>query len=246
MKNNDEDDPVSVPAPMSLSRATIRVAQLLLVHGTLTAPQLAEELQLSSVAIRRHLETLLTVGMISESESPPFGPAKPRGRGRPAKYFQLTPIGRDFFDSHYDDLAAETLRYLQETYGDQAVIEFARHRANNLAQRYAAVTGLPSTSDRVHALAALLSQDGFAANTSSGPSSVQLCQHHCPVAHVATEFPQLCDAEREAFSEILDVHVTRLSTLAAGGGVCTTVIPTTDNVEGLRATPVADSERNSA
>jgi predicted ArsR family transcriptional regulator len=47
------------------------------------------------------------------------------------------------------------------------------------------------------------------------------------VQQVATEFPQLCEAETAAFSRLLGVHVQRLSTLAGGGHVCTTSIPDT-------------------
>ena len=54
----------------------------------------------------------------------------------------------------------------------------------------------------------------------------QLCQHHCPVAHVAEEFPQLCEAETEVFGRVLGTHVQRLATIAHGDGVCTTCIPT--------------------
>ena len=50
----------------------------------------------------------------------------------------------------------------------------------------------------------------------------QLCQHHCPVAHVAAEFPQLCEAETEAFGRLLDTPVQRLATIAHGDGICTT------------------------
>jgi predicted ArsR family transcriptional regulator len=56
-------------------------------------------------------------------------------------------------------------------------------------------------------------------------TGVQVCQGHCPVQHVAAEFPQLCQAETEAFSRLLGVHVQRLSTLAAGEHVCTTFVP---------------------
>ncbi len=55
----------------------------------------------------------------------------------------------------------------------------------------------------------------------------QLCQHHCPVAHVAERFPQLCEAETEVFSRLLGKHVQRLATIAHGDGVCTTHIPRT-------------------
>jgi predicted ArsR family transcriptional regulator len=47
------------------------------------------------------------------------------------------------------------------------------------------------------------------------------------VAHVAEQFPQLCEAETEAFAELLGTHVQRLATIAHGDGVCTTFIPMT-------------------
>jgi predicted ArsR family transcriptional regulator len=57
------------------------------------------------------------------------------------------------------------------------------------------------------------------------PVGEQLCQQHCPVSHVAHEFPQLCEAETEAFASVLGSHVQRLATIAHGDGVCTTCIP---------------------
>ena len=62
-----------------------------------------------------------------------------------------------------------------------------------------------------------------------GAPSLALCQHHCPIAHVAAEFPQLCEMETEVFAKILGTHVQRLATIAHGDGVCTTVIPKSTN-----------------
>jgi predicted ArsR family transcriptional regulator len=45
------------------------------------------------------------------------------------------------------------------------------------------------------------------------------------VAHVAEQFPQLCEAEAEVFSSLLGTHVQRLATIAHGDGVCTTFVP---------------------
>jgi predicted ArsR family transcriptional regulator len=64
------------------------------------------------------------------------------------------------------------------------------------------------------------------AGTASPLTGIQLCQGHCPVQHAAREFPQFCDAETDAFSRLLGVHVQRLATLAHGDHVCTTFIPT--------------------
>jgi predicted ArsR family transcriptional regulator len=64
----------------------------------------------------------------------------------------------------------------------------------------------------------------------AGPiHGIQLCQHHCPVSHVAEEFPELCETEREAFAEILGTHVQRLATIVNGDCACTTHIPLTES-----------------
>ena len=82
------------------------------------------------------------------------------------------------------------------------------------------------------ALADALSANGYASTTETighGPDvlGVQICQHHCPVAHVAAEFPQLCEAETRAFERVLGTYVQRLATIAHGDGVCTTHVPVT-------------------
>jgi predicted ArsR family transcriptional regulator len=81
------------------------------------------------------------------------------------------------------------------------------------------------------ALARIFTRAGYAASVRDLPvlnqQSVgeQLCQQHCPVSHVAHEFPQLCVAETVAIRRVLGSHVQRLATIAHGDGVCTTCIP---------------------
>jgi len=70
-----------------------------------------------------------------------------------------------------------------------------------------------------------LSADGYAASSQQAGTGVQVCQHHCPIAHVAADFPQLCEAETEMFGRLLGTHVQRLATIAHGDGICTTHIP---------------------
>jgi predicted ArsR family transcriptional regulator len=79
---------------------------------------------------------------------------------------------------------------------------------------------------------AALSADGYAATVhdlrpTTNCTAVQVCQHHCPVQHVAEEFPALCEAETEAIGRLVGRHVQRLATIAHGDGVCTTHIPLT-------------------
>jgi predicted ArsR family transcriptional regulator len=199
-----------------------RVARSILVNGPSTAAALAERLDLTAAAVRRHLDQLLEEGTI-EAREPRSRAA--RGRGRPAKVFGLTEAGRDGFDQQYDDLAVQALRFLDETGGADAVREFARRRVAFIEKRFGTVADEHPELSPAEVLARVLSDEGYAAAVREIPVGDQLCQQHCPVSHVAHEFPQLCEAETEAFSRVLGSHVQRLATIAHGDGVCTTCIP---------------------
>jgi predicted ArsR family transcriptional regulator len=200
-----------------------RVARSILEHGPSTAAALAARLDLTPAAVRRHLDHLVAEGAV-ESRDP--RPAGTRGRGRPAKVFALTESGRDGFAQQYDDLALQALRFLAETGGDDAVRAFADRRMSFIEERFADVLADEPTLSPAEALARVFSDEGYAAGVRELPLvGDQLCQQHCPVSHVAHEFPQLCEAETAAISRVLGRHVQRLATIAHGDGVCTTCIP---------------------
>ena len=202
-----------------------RVARSILVNGPSTAAALAERLDLTPAAVRRHLDQLLEEGAVEAREPRAHGH---RGRGRPAKVFALTEAGRDGFDQQYDDLAAQALRFLAETGGEEAVREFAARRAAFISERFESVSAEHPELGAAEVLARIFTDEGYAASVRDLPVvGEQLCQQHCPVAHVAHEFPQLCEAETEAISQVLGRHVQRLATIAHGDGVCTTCIPST-------------------
>ena len=218
-----------------------RVARSILTNGPSSAAVLAERLELTPAAVRRHLDHLLEQGVVEAREERVYGP---RGRGRPAKVFVLTDSGRHAFHQAYDDLAATALHFIAEAGGEQAVAEFARRRALEVGQRYQELIDAAPDSDKAEVLAEALTADGYAASTAERGHGAQLCQHHCPVAHVAEQFPQLCEAETEVFATLLGRHVQRLATIAHGDGVCTTHIPAAvpDSSGALPNSSVSDGE----
>ena len=200
-----------------------RVARSVLVDGPSTAAALAERLDLTPAAVRRHLDQLVDDGAV-EARDP--RPGAHRGRGRPAKVFAITERGRELFDQQYDDLAAQALRFLAETAGQDAVREFAQRRAAFIKKGFESVSAQEPALTPAQVLARVFTDEGYAASVTHLPVvGEQLCQQHCPVSHVAHEFPQLCEAETEAIGEVLGTHVQRLATIAHGDGVCTTCIP---------------------
>jgi len=217
-------------APVALEDGTTRerVVRSVLVNGPSTAAALAERLSLTPAAVRRHLDQLLDEGTLEAREPRATGH---RGRGRPAKVFALTEAGRDRFDQAYDDLAVQAIRFLAETGGEEAVRSFADRRAAKIEQRFHAVSEARPDLAPAEALAQVFTDEGYAAAVRDLPvgqqTGQQLCQQHCPVSHVAHEFPELCEAETAAIGRMLGRHVQRLATIAHGDGVCTTCIPQT-------------------
>lgn len=196
------------------------VGRSILENGPSTAVSLGQRLGLTPAGIRRHLDLLVSEGIL-EAKEPRISPL--RGRGRPSKVFVMTDRGRQKFEHSYDDLAVAALKFIAASSGEHLVQAFAQSRADDIARK--ASLELSKTSDKSRALASFLTEQGYAASVETLPTGEEICQHHCPIAHVAAEFPQLCEAETEAFSSLLGRHVQRLATIAHGDGVCTTYIP---------------------
>lgn len=201
------------------------IARLILEHGPATASTLSQSLALTPAGIRRHLELLVADGILEAREP---RTASARGRGRPSKVFLMTDAGRAQFEHTYDDLAVSALRFMASHSGEHLVASFAQSRADDIetkANEYIEQNRTSRKNDKVVLLAEFLTDQGYAASVADRGLGEEICQHHCPIAHVASAYPQLCEAETQAFSRLLGTHVQRLATIAHGDGVCTTYIP---------------------
>ncbi|MGO3327639.1 helix-turn-helix transcriptional regulator [Gordonia sp. (in: high G+C Gram-positive bacteria)] len=197
------------------------VVSLLVDEGPMTASDIADRLGISPAGVRRHLDNLTDGGDV---ELAPAGFNK-GGRGRPAKWFQLSATGRGKLRHAYDDLAGAAIRTLRDVAGQGAVERFARERVDGLVSEVTPVAESGSVIATVEQIATALTGAGYSADVREVGAGVQMCQHHCPVAHVAAEFPELCEAETAAFTELLGTHVQRLATIANGDCVCSTHVP---------------------
>ncbi|QDQ97431.1 helix-turn-helix transcriptional regulator [Tomitella fengzijianii] len=236
--------PAAEPHVSAEAGTRAEVVRLLLEDGPLSATEIGSRLGLSAAGARRHIEALVEQGeaMVASGAG-----AHRRGPGRPAKQFQLTAAGRAGLGHAYDDLAGDAIRALRELGGEDAVAEFARRRVRSIVRGVTAAddglpvaaedaagqnhapSGSPDADERIaataDAIAEAMSGAGYVANTRRVGNGVQICQHHCPVAHVAAEFPEFCEAEQEAFRDLLGTHIQQLATIANGDAVCTTHVP---------------------
>ncbi|MFC3299127.1 helix-turn-helix domain-containing protein [Arthrobacter agilis] len=247
------DRTAQIVSPDPDERTRDRVLAAVLERGPVSAAELGDTLGFTPAAMRRHLDALSGDGLIEvkRARSSAAGAGRParryvlsqRGQARMGNDYldiataALVQLGEAAGPAAIEEFARTRFSGMEERY--RPIVEAAG----------------PELEDRAGALAAALSADGFVGSTKTvGPRppraprplhtpvaspfpsvqaqpgrpvmlSVQLCQGHCPIQELASAFPAFCEQETRVFSRLLGVDVRRLSTLAAGGHVCTTHIP---------------------
>ena len=198
------------------------ILQHLLRQGHCTVQELADRLQVSPQAVRRHLKDLETDGLIVHQ-------VVQAGMGRPNYSYVLSQEGRDRFPDRYDDFAVSLLDTLVETVGADQMGSILRKQWERKAMEYRDRIGSGSLKKRVVKLVALRCTEGYMAEYHSidvngavvdqGDRFI-LTEYNCAIAHIAESFPSVCGHELEMFAVALDCMVERTHWLVNGEHRC--------------------------
>ncbi len=213
---------VKLSAQKSLSMTTIQptstkqdILRLLLKHSPATAHDLADHLDISTQAVRRHLKDLEDEGLI-EYESVAVG------MGRPQHFYQLSAAGRAHFPSGYNDFAVSFLDTLAETVGQEQVSSILRKQWERKAREYHDRLGNGSVSDRVKNLVGLRQAEGYMAECYPVENGkFMFTEYNCAISELAESFPSICSHELEMFAALFpDCQVDRTHWLINGEHRC--------------------------
>ena len=213
----------SRPTPPPAARSLVallgatreRIVEHLRRVGDASVAELAELLEISEVATRRHLGVLEDDGLVDAR-------TVNQGRGRPAARYALTPAASRLFPSAYDQLAQDVLEFLDATQGRDGVRAFLRWRLERQVASLGDAVTAGELEDRLGQLAEALSAAGFSASVTADGTGFTLTQDHCAIAEVAKDHPELCAYEAASFAKVLgtDVRLIRRETLAEGSRAC--------------------------
>jgi DeoR family transcriptional regulator, suf operon transcriptional repressor len=223
---------MSVAPPSSTKQD---ILHYLLKQGTATAQALAQALDVTPQAIRRHLKDL-------EAEALIVHEAIAGGQGRPNHAYALSTQGRDRFPARYDEFAMSLLDTLTETVGAEQVGTILRKQWERKALEYRENLGEESLRDRLQKLVELRRREGYMAEFHrvapeadqaemspelplEGPQNLAeqfvLTEYHCAISHIAESFPGICGHELEMFAVALaDCTVERTHWLVNGEHRC--------------------------
>ncbi|WCF06839.1 HTH domain-containing protein [Paenibacillus thiaminolyticus] len=192
-----------------------QMLMLLKTNGAMSAAQLAIELNMTEMGVRRHLYTLEEEGLLeTEMVRQPMG--------RPLRTYRLSTQGDEQFPKQYHQLVLDLLKEMEVWPEDEGIGKLFESRKQSLLAKYTPQMGQSSLDERVVALGTIQDHNGYMVETEQEEDgSWLLHEYNCPIAQVAQHYKQPCACELALFRELLDADVTRTECIAEQGQRCT-------------------------
>ncbi|MCW6038023.1 iron-sulfur cluster biosynthesis transcriptional regulator SufR [Spirulina subsalsa FACHB-351] len=195
------------------------ILHYLLKQGHATAQELADALDISPQATRRHLKDLEGAELIQHE-------LIQVGMGRPQHKYFLSRRGKEQFPHRYGEFTVSFLDTLLETVGEEQVGVVLRKQWERKAEEYRDRIGSGSLRERLEKLVKLRQEEGYMAELHILEEAGQetgyiLAEHHCAISEVAESFPTVCGHELEMFGAVLpDCTIERTHWLNDGEHGC--------------------------
>ncbi len=171
------------------------ILKQLKLKGKARADELALPLELTAMAVRQHLYQMQEDGVV-ECVS------VPRGRGRPAKYWQLTPKSNIFFKDAHQEFSVELITSIRDILAESALNDLIKHRATKQKEQYLDAIGHSDLKDQLNTLAYIRSQEGYMADVIEENDKLFFVENHCPVCVAAQSCTGICAEELSVFKDI--------------------------------------------
>jgi predicted ArsR family transcriptional regulator len=182
----------------------------------LTADDLAQQLRISAVAVRKHLATL-------EREDLVMAELQRRPMGRPTYRYRPTARAQKLFPDDYANLATTVLQLIRHLDGEEKVDKLFQQRAEMLATELAARVRGTTLHERLQQVAQILEEQGYMPEIiklQDGRERYLLTEHHCPIFQVAKVFQQACTCELDILLKLLQAKVERCEHRMMGHPQC--------------------------
>lgn len=202
-----------------------QVLRLLLGWGEATVARLAEALDMSPAAVRRHLDGLRADGLVD---------ARPERHavGRPSFLFYATEQGEELFAASYSRLLDRMFRGLLELRpeevsgrsGKEVLGQVFEGVAERLVEQYRPQVAGETLEERVSQATRALQAEGILDHWDRSPEGFRLTNSACPHRRAALATRQACSAERLAIQQLLGQPVEQLGRVVEGHPYCEYVV----------------------
>ncbi|PGE94976.1 ArsR family transcriptional regulator [Bacillus pseudomycoides] len=192
------------------------IVQLLKINGEQTVASLAESLEITEMAVRRHLSKL-------EKEKIIQSKMVRQHVGRPTYVYDLSQKGEDSFPKDYKQFALEVLEDL-ESIGDETLVNaILKARTNRMEEQLQKrISRQDNVWQKLREVAVIQEKKGYMVQVKQeGENSYILQKQNCPLKAVAEKYPQLCLEEESMYKRLFsDENVKELSNMCNGDCHC--------------------------
>ena len=222
-----------------LKSTRAEIVNLLKRQGTMSVETLATELEISKVAVRRHLDQLEDQGFIDHS-------SERCERGRPKFVYSLTNEGDGLFPDRSADFACDLLTRLGRRLGPEAIDTLLMDQADANIEALLRDVGELDFDARVQAVVKQFNDRGYVADIERlADGSYRIVEHNCPIRDVAEQYPQVCREELRVYSEVTGGTVVKTCCMiATDARSCEyRIVPAEDapTMNGVRSLPIVSS-----
>lgn len=192
-----------------------QILNMLKFQGKLAVSDMASQLGITEMAVRRHLNTLERDGLIQST-------LVRQSMGRPTNLYMLTEAADDLFPKNYHSLTLDLLDDIKEAEGQEVVNKLFHRREKRLTETYRHQFEGKNLEARVQQLAELQNSKGYMVEWEKiSDDKYKLVEYNCPIAQVAKNYHQACSCEIGFFRNLLgDANVERPECKAKGGANC--------------------------
>jgi len=191
-----------------------QILHMLKTKGSQSVSDMALDLGITEMAVRRHLNTLERDNLIKST-------LVRQAMGRPTNIYSLSEEADELFPRNYSHFTLDFLRDLRDLDGTEKVEMLFRRREDRLEEAYRKqIAG--ELEERVSSLAKLQDEKGYMVEWEKDEATGNffIKESNCPIAQVAREFKQACTCELSLFRKVLNAEVEQTSCMANGGEKC--------------------------
>lgn len=175
-----------------------QILSLLKVNKQLTVSEMANQLDITEMAVRRHLNTLERDKIIETT-------LVRQAMGRPTNVYYLTKAGQDMFPRNYAPLTVDLLRDIESISGKEMIEQLFERRKERMKEVYGArITDYKTLDEKIAELAKLQNEHGYMVEWEKDEEGNFIFkEYNCPISDIAQEFPVACKCELSLFQELL-------------------------------------------
>jgi len=178
-------------------KSTDKILQLIKTNGAVTVKQLAQELSMTTMGARQHLQALESQGVLT------FEDHKVKV-GRPTRHWSLTAEGHKEFADRHGELTIQVIDAVESLFGKEGLQKVADEREKQTFHNYLSqLSEYSELEDRLLRLVELRQQEGYMAELEKTESGYTMIESHCPICKAATRCPSLCQSELNVFKKLL-------------------------------------------